>query len=76
MPLKEDIISAMKNYRICFDYAAESPTKATIYLVGIIKDPAMQTIPFNWLVIDQATGEEYKVRRSLAQLEAEAAADL
>lgn len=67
---------AMKNYRICFDFAAETPTKAIIYLLGIVEDPESREKPLEWLVIDQETGEEHKIRRSLAELDAEARADL
>jgi hypothetical protein len=55
----------MTNYRICFDFAAEEPRKAIIYMLGTIEDPAMQTMPLNWLVIDQDTGEEHHIRCSL-----------
>jgi hypothetical protein len=66
----------MKNYRICFDFAAEQPRKAIIYLVGIIEDPEARNRPLDWLVTDQDTGEEHKIRCTLAELEAEAKADL
>lgn len=66
----------MKNYRICFDFAAEEPTKAIIYMLGIIDDPEAQNRPLEWVVIDQATGEEHKITRTLAQLTAEAEADV
>lgn len=66
----------MKNYRICFDFAAETPTKAIIYMVGIVEDPQARERQLDWLVIDKETGEEHKIRRSLAELEAEARADL
>lgn len=66
----------MKNYRICFDYTAEEPRKAILYLVGIIEDPEARNRPLDWLVIDQATGEEHKIRCTLAELDAEARASL
>lgn len=50
-----------KNYRICFDYSAETPTKALIYMLGIIEDPNYEE-----------TGEEHKLTRSLAQIDEEA----
>jgi len=37
------------NYRICFDFAAEDPTHAIIYLVGIIEDPGSRDLPLEWL---------------------------
>jgi hypothetical protein len=61
----------MKNFRISFDFAAEDPLKAIIYLVGIIEDPAMQEMPLNWLVTDLESGEEHKIRCSLKELGAE-----
>jgi hypothetical protein len=61
----------MKNYRISFDYSAETPREALIYLVGIIEDPAMQEMPLDWLVTDLESGEEHKIRCSLKELGAE-----
>jgi hypothetical protein len=66
----------MKNYRVSFDYAAENPTKAIIYLVGVIEDPNAREQPLHWLVTDLDSGEQHKVTRSLAELEAEAKADV
>ena len=63
-----------RNYRICFDFAAESPREAVSYLLGIVLDPQSQDTPFNWLVIDQATGEEYRIRCTFNELEKDAAA--
>jgi hypothetical protein len=62
----------VKNYRICFDLAGETPRAALIYLLGIIQDPGMQDTPFTWLVIDQADGYEYGIRCTLNELEREA----
>lgn len=59
----------MNNYRICFDFSAEDPIHAVIYLLGIIEDPASRDLPLEWLVIDQRTGEEHKIRRTLAELD-------
>ena len=66
----------MANYRICFDFAAEDPTKAIIYLVGIIEDPNSRNLPLEWLVIDQGTGEEHKIHCTLAELDAIARAGI
>lgn len=66
----------MKNYRICFDFAAEDPHKAILYLVGIIEDPEARNRPLDWLVIDQESGEEHKIRCTLAELEADARRDI
>jgi len=59
----------MANYRICFDFAGEDPIHAIIYLVGIIEDPNSRNLPLEWLVIDQGTGEERKIRCTLAELD-------
>jgi hypothetical protein len=61
-----------KNYRICFDYAADSPRQAVSHLLGIIADPELQDKPFDWLVIDQDSGEEFKIRCTLDEIESEA----
>jgi hypothetical protein len=61
-----------KNYRICFDYAAESPRQAISHLLGIMEDPELRDRPFDWLVIDQDSGEESKIRCTLNEIEAEA----
>jgi hypothetical protein len=63
----------MKNFRVSFDYLAENPRAALIYLVGLIEDPEMQELPFDWLVTDLVTGEEHKIRCSLKELEVESA---
>jgi hypothetical protein len=60
------------NYRICFDFAAESPRQAVIYLLGLISDPISQDKPFDWTVIDQATGYEHRIRCTFNELEKEA----
>lgn len=65
----------MKNYRISFDYEAEDPTQAVIHLLGIIQDPAMQDLKFNWLVKDLDSGEEHQVTYSVNELEAIARED-
>jgi hypothetical protein len=70
------MIGTMKNYRVSFDYAAESPTKAIIYLIGIIEDPEAWERPLEWLVTDLDSGKQHKITRSLAHLAAEAKADL
>jgi len=60
----------MKNYRVSFDYAAESPTNAVIYLLGVIEDPNLRNVKLNWLVTDLATGEQSKLVYSVEELEA------
>ena len=52
-------MSTPHNYRICFDFAAESPRQAVSYLLGIIRDPGGQDLPFEWVVIDTATKQEH-----------------
>jgi hypothetical protein len=51
----------MKRYRVAFDYSAENPTNAVIYLLGIIEDPNLQDMKINWLVTDLDSGEEHKL---------------
>ena len=60
----------MTNYRISFDYAAENPTDAIIYLLGVIEDPNpdIQNLKFDWLVTDLSTGEQRKLSYSLNDL--------
>jgi hypothetical protein len=65
----------MKNYRVSFDYAAENPTKAIIYMIGIIEDPDRRNMQLHWLVTDLETGEERKIIRSVEQLEEQARAE-
>jgi len=65
-------MTTLKNYRICFDYSAETPIKALIYMLGIIEDPGSRDIPFDWIVIDETTGEQFKFKLTLAELDAEA----
>jgi hypothetical protein len=62
------------NYRICFDYAAESPRDAVIYLQGLILDPQSQDTPFDWLVIDLDTGQIDRIRCTFNELDKDAAA--
>jgi hypothetical protein len=64
--------STPHNYRICFDFAAESPREAVAHLLGIVLDPQSQDIPFNWLVIDTATNQEHWIRCTFNELEKEA----
>ena len=65
----------MKNYRVSFDFAAENPTKAIIYMIGIIEDPDHRDLPLHWLVTDLATGEQTKLIRSVEELEKLAATE-
>ena len=65
-------MSRTHNYRICFDFAAESPRQAIGYLLGIIHDPLSQDTPFDWTVIDQATLREEQIRCTFNELEKEA----
>jgi hypothetical protein len=60
----------MKRYRVAFDYSAENPTNAVIYLLGIIEDPNLQDMKINWLVTDLDSGEEHKLIYSLNELNA------
>jgi hypothetical protein len=61
-------MSDTKNYRISFEYAAEDPVHAVIYLLGIIGDPVMQDIKYTWIVTNLATGEESTLALSLNEL--------
>jgi hypothetical protein len=66
----------MKNYRVCFEYPAEDPVHAVIYLVGLTEDPGMRDIVFEWLVTDLDSGTQTKVKASLDQLQHTAADEL
>ncbi len=60
------------NYRIAFDYAAETPREAVSHLLGLIDDPELQDKPFDWVVTDQDSGEEHHVRCTFNEIEREA----
>jgi hypothetical protein len=66
----------MKNYRVSFDHAAEDPVHAVIYLIGLLEDPKMQSMVFEWLVTDTSTGAQTKVKASVDQLQHTAADEL
>jgi hypothetical protein len=59
----------MKHYRISFDFDAEDPTHAVMYLLSIGEDPDVADIKFDWLVKDLESGEEHKVSCTPRQLE-------
>jgi hypothetical protein len=60
----------MKNYRVSFDYEAENPINAVIYLLGLVQDPNLQEMKIDWLVTDLGTGEQSKLAYSVKELEA------
>lgn len=60
----------MKNYRICFDYSAESALDAVIQMCSLFDGPDTKDIRFKWLVTDQESGETVTVDMSLNELEA------
>lgn len=59
----------MKNYRISFDYSAEDPVRAIVYLVGFIEDRDHRDTPVEWIVEDTDTGQKEKITATLNQLE-------
>jgi hypothetical protein len=59
----------MKHYRISFDFDAEDPTHAVMYLLSIGEDPGLADTKFDWIVKDLDTGEERKLSLSARELE-------
>lgn len=71
-PNKENSCSKgeqLDNYRVEFDYAAESPTRALIYVLGVIEDPNAREIPLQWAVTNLRTGEKHNFTYTLAKLD-------
>lgn len=66
----------MAKYRVSFEYEAEDPVHAVIYLVGLIETPDMRDIRFDWMVTEVESGKETKVSATLEELEKIAKEDI
>jgi hypothetical protein len=63
------LLAAMKHYRISFDFDAEDPTHAVMYLLSIGEDPGLADVKFDWMVKDLDSGEETKLALTPRELE-------
>jgi hypothetical protein len=63
------LLPAMKHYRISFDFDAEDPTHAVMYLLSLGEDPGLADVKFDWVVKDLDSGEETKLALTPRELE-------
>jgi hypothetical protein len=59
----------MKHYRISFDFDAEDPTHAVMYVLSLGEDPGLADVKFDWVVKDLDSGEETKLALSVNELQ-------